>query len=76
VIVRCGTANVTLAHLQKGSVVARPNTTIAAGAILGRVGNSGNTTEPHLHIHAESNALGVPARFDGRWLVRNAIVRR
>ncbi|HEX8618088.1 MAG TPA: M23 family metallopeptidase [Thermoanaerobaculia bacterium] len=76
VIVRCGDANVTLAHLQKGSVTARPNTTVAAGAILARVGNSGNTTEPHLHIHADRNGLGVPARFDGRWLVRNSIVRR
>jgi hypothetical protein len=76
VIVRCGNANVTLAHLQKGSVIARPNTPIAAGAILGKVGNSGNTTEPHLHIHADRNGEAVPARFDGRWLVRNAIVQR
>jgi hypothetical protein len=76
VILRCGDVNVTLAHLQKGSVAARPNSVIAAGAPIGKVGNSGNATEPHLHIHADRNGTGVPARFDGRWLVRNAIVRR
>lgn len=76
VIVRCGSANVTLAHLQKGSVNVRPNTPIAAGTPLGKAGNSGNATEPHLHIHASANGDAVPARFDGRWLVRNAIVRR
>ena len=76
VVLRCGDANVTLAHLQRGSVAVRPNTRVATGTILGRAGNSGNTTEPHLHIHADRNGTGVPARFEGRWLVRNAIVRR
>jgi hypothetical protein len=76
VVLRCGDANVTLAHLQRGSVAVRPNARIATGTLLGRVGNSGNTTEPHLHVHADRNGEGVPARFEGRWLVRNAIVRR
>ncbi|HYO78746.1 MAG TPA: M23 family metallopeptidase [Thermoanaerobaculia bacterium] len=75
-IVRCGDVDVTLAHLQKGSVVVRPGTQIAAGAPVGKVGNSGNTTEPHLHVHAERKAVAVPARFDGRWLVRNSLIRR
>ena len=76
VILRCGTASVTLAHLQRGSVTVRPGASVAAGTLLGRVGNSGNTTEPHLHIHAERNGAGVPVRFDGEWLVRNDVVRR
>jgi Peptidase family M23 len=76
VVVRCGDANVLLAHLQRGSVAVRPNARVAAGTLLGRAGNSGNTTEPHLHIHADRDGTGVPARFGGRWLVRNAIVRR
>jgi hypothetical protein len=76
VIVRCGDANVLLAHLRRGSVTAKPNTNVTAGTVLGRVGNSGNTTEPHLHIHAERAGIGVPVRFDRRWLVRNAVVRR
>ncbi|MGI9182408.1 MAG: hypothetical protein ACR2H9_18165 [Longimicrobiaceae bacterium] len=51
---------------------------------LGRVGNSGNTTQPHLHIHGERGGTatsildgeGVPIRFDGHFLVRNSLVRR
>jgi hypothetical protein len=29
------------------------------------VGNSGNSTEPHLHIHAERNGTGLRLRFEG-----------
>lgn len=76
VVVRCGEVNVTLAHLQNGSVAVRPGTTVAEGSVVGKVGNSGNTTEPHLHVHAERNGAGVAVRFDGRWLVRNSIIRR
>lgn len=76
VIVRCGDVNITLAHLQRGSVAVRTGATIARGAPIGRVGNSGNSTEPHLHVHGERNGAGVPLRFDGQWLVRNTIVRR
>lgn len=43
---------VLLAHLRQGSVVVREGQAVAAGTPLGEVGNSGNTTEPHLHMHA------------------------
>jgi len=33
-------------------------------------------TEKQLHIHAERNGQPVPVTFDGRWLVRNDVVRR
>lgn len=42
-----------LAHLRKGSVVAREGETIEEGAPIGACGNSGNTSEPHVHIHAQ-----------------------
>ena len=46
---------------------------------LGEVGNSGNSDEPHLHVHAQRpgrpwdlfTADPLPVRFDGRYLVRN-----
>lgn len=76
VVLRCGDADVWLAHLQRGSVLARPGMQVRTGQLLGRVGNSGNTTEPHLHVHAERNGAGVPATFNGDWLVRNDVVRR
>ena len=74
-IIRCSAVDVWLAHLQRGSVGVRAGTPITRGAIVGRVGSSGNATEPHLHVHGQRDGIAVPLRFDGRWLVRNAIVR-
>ena len=37
-------------HLQKGSVVVMPDEVVKAGARLGRVGLSGETEVPHLHL--------------------------
>ncbi|HEX7154157.1 MAG TPA: M23 family metallopeptidase [Thermoanaerobaculia bacterium] len=80
VVLRCGAATVYLAHFQKGSVAVKAGAPVKRGTPLARVGNSGNTTEPHLHIHAErggtklGSAPGVPLTFGGRWLVRNSLV--
>lgn len=76
VIVQCGDVDVWLAHLQRGSVAVRDGMQVRSGQQLGRVGNSGNTTEPHLHVHAERAGKGVPARFSGAWPVRNDVIRR
>lgn len=64
-----------LEHMQEGSVAVEEGTHVEAGQLLGRVGNTGNTSEPHLHIHAEKDGVGVPLLFDDRFLVRNQIVR-
>jgi murein DD-endopeptidase MepM/ murein hydrolase activator NlpD len=84
VAVRCQSVAILLAHLMKGSVEVEPGQEVKKGQPLGRVGNSGNTTEPHLHIHAvklgsgESilNGEGLPIRFDSRFLVRNDLSYR
>lgn len=84
VVIRCQGIDVVLAHLQEHSVLVSEGELVEAGQLLGRVGNSGNTTEPHLHIHAErwsassdgtEEKVGVPIRFNGRFLGRNSIVR-
>jgi hypothetical protein len=64
-----------IAHMQKGSVDVKVGDTLPQGQFIGFVGNSGNTSEPHLHIHAERDGEGVPILFNGRFLVRNSIVR-
>jgi hypothetical protein len=73
------TATVFLAHLKCGSILVTVGEQVRAGQSLARVGNSGHTTEPHLHVHAEAGGYtgrmmanpGVPLRLGGRFLVRN-----
>ena len=39
------------AHLKPGSLRVRQGERVRKGQVLGLVGNSGNSTEPHLHFH-------------------------
>jgi murein DD-endopeptidase MepM/ murein hydrolase activator NlpD len=43
-----------MAHMQPGSIQVQEGDTVKAGQFIGLVGNSGNTSEPHLHIHLQS----------------------
>jgi hypothetical protein len=40
-----------LNHFKKGSVLVKAGDHVNEGKVIGRVGNSGTTSEPHLHIH-------------------------
>jgi len=42
-----------LAHFQKGSVAVKEGEKIKAGQLLGKCGNSGNTSAPHIHMHVQ-----------------------
>ncbi|MFJ8225923.1 peptidoglycan DD-metalloendopeptidase family protein [Streptomyces griseus] len=58
------------AHVRRGSLRVKPGDPVRAGQALGQVGNSGNTTEPHLHFHLMDgpdldNARGVPFTWRG-----------
>lgn len=64
-----------LAHMQEGSLAVEEGTRVEVGQLLGKVGNTGNTSEPHLHIHAEKDGVGIPLTFQERFLVRNQLVR-
>jgi hypothetical protein len=53
-----------IAHMQQGSVQVEAGDWVQTGQPIGRVGNSGGASEPHLHIHlqnAEEFALEGPA---------------
>ncbi|GAB2733098.1 hypothetical protein GCM10010442_63230 [Kitasatospora kifunensis] len=58
-----------LAHLRAGSLRVAAGERVVVGQPLAEVGNSGNTTEPHLHLHAAARTGGalvpVPVRFTG-----------
>jgi len=59
-----------LGHLRQGSIAVEAGQQVAAGEEIGRCGNSGNTSEPHLHFHLQDSpvfgeGLGLPAFFNG-----------
>jgi hypothetical protein len=76
VALRCGDAMIYLAQLQRGSIAVRNGMRVGRGTLLARAGHSGLSIEPHLHVHAERNDAAVPVTFEGRWLVRNDMLRR
>ncbi|WP_119299775.1 M23 family metallopeptidase [Dongia deserti] len=58
-----------LAHLRKGSVTIEPGDQVTTGQELGKCGNSGNSSEPHLHFHLQTTpdlraGEGLPAFFE------------
>jgi murein DD-endopeptidase MepM/ murein hydrolase activator NlpD len=75
VTVRCGDVEVFMAHLMRGSAKVSAGAMVRAGEPVGRVGNSGHTLEPHLHIGAKRSGVEVGLVFDGRWLSMNSVVR-
>jgi murein DD-endopeptidase MepM/ murein hydrolase activator NlpD len=56
------------AHLQPGSVRVHKGDRVKAGDVIGKLGSSGNSTEPHLHFHVCDKAdslmsAGLPVNF-------------
>jgi hypothetical protein len=84
VVIYCEGHSVQLAHLQPGSVAVSVGDRVSAGQLVGKVGNSGNTMWPHLHINAARGrhlfvraddraltaAQAVPFLIDGTFLVK------
>lgn len=77
----CSGYTILLAHLRSGSINVSHGDKVQKGDYLAKIGNSGNTTEPHLHIHAIKGhhekasviqATGDPIQLliDGKLLVK------
>ena len=64
-----GGAFAVYAHLQQGSVGAKPGARVRRGDVLARVGASGSAMFPHLHFQlqdaADLRAEGLPSYFEG-----------
>lgn len=64
-----------LNHFKKDSITVKTGDHVNQGEVIGHVGNSGSTSEPHLHIHHQRQdptkgvfpifAEGLPLYFDG-----------
>ncbi len=57
------------AHLQPGSIKAKVGDRVRKGQVLALLGNSGNSTEPHLHFQVTDGnsplgSEGLPYVFD------------
>lgn len=70
-----------LAHLRQGSIGVEVGQRVQARELIGEVGNSGNTSEPHLHIQVMRQAaggpawVGIPAAFESMLLRRGHVLR-
>jgi hypothetical protein len=58
------------AHIQPGTLRVKTGDRVKRGQVLGLVGNSGNSTEPHLHFHVSDGpdplgAEGLPYAITG-----------
>ena len=65
------------AHLIPGSLTVKPGDRVKKGDVLGRIGNTGNSTAPHLHFHVSSTpnwiaSVGRPYRLE-RYLVVGSV---
>jgi hypothetical protein len=80
VLLKCTEASVFLAHLKQSSISVKLGEWVHTGDYIGRVGNSGLSLEPHLHLHAQKGSATedflssepLPLKIEGRTLVRNS----
>jgi murein DD-endopeptidase MepM/ murein hydrolase activator NlpD len=68
VVEHAGAESSLYAHLRTGSVKVKPGEAVKRGQAIGKVGLSGNVTEPHLHFHVTDGpdpllSAGVPVGF-------------
>lgn len=79
-LIDCGNFIVLLAHLRQGSLLVGEGDAVRARHPVAEVGNSGQSGEPHLHVHAQRGTSTdaplsgepLPISFDGVFPVRNA----
>jgi len=58
-----------LAHFQPATIKVKKGQKVKAGDLIGKCGNSGNSSEPHLHYHLQNtevfqDGLGITPCFD------------
>jgi len=73
IVINNGEVNVLLGHMQAGSITVKAGDHVDVGQVIGKVGNSGWTDQPHTHIQAMTYSeksvwfgRGIPITFDGK----------
>jgi hypothetical protein len=79
VVIQCFETYVTVAGMR--NVLVKQNDKVRVGQTIGYVGNSGQPSMPHLHVHATINSYGpdgipVPLLFEYVFATRNTIFIR
>jgi hypothetical protein len=70
-----------IAHLKRGTIRVSTGDAVRAGDLLAMVGNSGNSSEPHVHLHLQDSPTpgqgeGIPLLFANYALQGGVPVRR
>jgi hypothetical protein len=80
VLITSADFGVLMGHIQEGSILVKVGDVVKKGQPIAQVGNSGWTSQPHLHIQAMRAATGsfwswegIPIFFDGRNPVKNSL---
>jgi murein DD-endopeptidase MepM/ murein hydrolase activator NlpD len=69
-----------IAHFKNGSIQVKKGDLVAKGQAIGKCGNSGNSSEPHIHYHMQTSGQfnlspGLPTQFQN-YLVNGKFVNR
>jgi len=80
IVIGCDGFDVLFAHVKQNSIVVQENQLVQSGDLIGEIGNSGNSSGPHLHLQAtkfdqQGNATPLPMIFNGRYLQRGDIIK-
>ncbi len=80
IVIQSGDFLVLMGHLQRGSIEVKAGQMVRKGQPIAKVGNSGWTLQPHIHIQAMKMAKGsiwsgegLPIYFDGKNPVKNTL---
>ena len=66
-----------IAHLKQNSCIVKPGDYVKRGQMIAKCGNSGHSTEPHIHFHLQDHpifylAVGLPILFKNMEIEYNA----
>jgi len=80
VVIKMGDVFIQLWHLKKDSILVKQGDMVKIGEPLGKIGNSGITKTPHLHIEACTKHWlygdGVPIFYDSKNPIKNSLYKK